>query len=76
MIKKQTSGSIVSVDITKRTSRSKFLHHTGALIDWAIFGGRTPQSMQTVHTGRSRETCLPSLGPIQNDAPPDLVQSL
>ena len=37
MIKKRIPGSFVSVDVTRRTRRSKFLQQIGALIDWAVF---------------------------------------
>ena len=37
MIKKQISGSSVSVDVSRRTRKSKFLHQINTLIDWTVF---------------------------------------
>ena len=37
MIKKRIPGSFVSVDVTRRTRRSKFLQQIDALIDWPVF---------------------------------------
>ena len=37
MIKKRIPGSFVSVDVSRRTRRSKFLQQIDALIDWAVF---------------------------------------
>ena len=37
MIKKRIPGSFVSVDVSRRTRRSKFLQQIDALIDWTVF---------------------------------------
>ncbi|MFM2428307.1 MAG: hypothetical protein RL012_191, partial [Bacteroidota bacterium] len=37
MVKKRISGSFVSVDVSRRTRRSRFLQQIDALIDWTIF---------------------------------------
>ena len=37
MIKKRILGSFVSVDVTRRTRKSKFLHPIDTLIDWSVF---------------------------------------
>ena len=37
MIKKRIPGSFVSVDVTRRTRRSKFLQPIDTLIDWSFF---------------------------------------
>jgi transposase, IS5 family len=37
MIKKQLPGSFVSVDVSRRTRKSRFLHQINTLIDWAVF---------------------------------------
>ncbi len=37
MIKKRIPGSFVSVDVTRRTRKSKFLQPIDTLIDWAVF---------------------------------------
>ena len=37
MIKKRIPGSFVSVDVTRRTRRSKFLQQINTLIDWDVF---------------------------------------
>jgi len=37
MIKKQLSGSFVSVDVSRRTRKSKFFHQISTVIDWSVF---------------------------------------
>lgn len=37
MVKKRIPGSFVSVDVSRRTRRSKFLQQIDALIDWTVF---------------------------------------
>lgn len=37
MIKKRIPGSFVSVDVTRRTRRSKFLQQISTVIDWTVF---------------------------------------
>lgn len=37
MIKKQIPGSFVSVDVSRRTRKSKFFHQINAVIDWTVF---------------------------------------
>jgi transposase, IS5 family len=37
MIKKQLPGSFVSVDVSRRTRKSRFFHQINALIDWTVF---------------------------------------
>ena len=37
MIKKQAPGSSISVDVTRRTRKSKFFHQIDTLIDWNVF---------------------------------------
>ena len=37
MIKKQAPGSFVSVDVTRRTRKSKFFQQIGTVINWSVF---------------------------------------
>ena len=37
MIKKQVPGSFVSVDVSRRTRKSKFFHQISTVIDWSVF---------------------------------------
>jgi hypothetical protein len=37
MVKKPIPDSFVSVDVSRRTRRSKFLQQIDALIDWTVF---------------------------------------
>ena len=37
MIKKQLPGSFVSVDVSRRTRKSKFFHQISTVIDWTVF---------------------------------------
>jgi transposase, IS5 family len=36
-MKKQLPGSFVSVDVSRRTRKSRFFHQINAVIDWAVF---------------------------------------
>jgi transposase, IS5 family len=37
MIKKQLPGSFVSVDVSRRTRKSRFFDQINSLIDWTVF---------------------------------------
>jgi len=37
MIKKQVPGSFASVDVSRRTRKSKCFHQVNAVIDWTVF---------------------------------------
>jgi hypothetical protein len=37
MIKKKIPGSFVSVEVSRRTRKSKFFHQINAVIDWTVF---------------------------------------
>jgi hypothetical protein len=37
MIKKRVPGSFASVDVSRRTRKSKFSHQINAVIDWTVF---------------------------------------
>ena len=37
MVKMQAPGSFVSVDVTRRTRKSKFFQQINAVIDWTVF---------------------------------------
>ena len=58
MIKKQAYGSFVSVDVTRRTRKSKFFHQIDTLIDWKVFEKELYKGMQTLYCGGSRQACL------------------
>jgi hypothetical protein len=37
MIKKQVPRSFVSVDVSRKTRKSKFFHQVNSVIDWTVF---------------------------------------
>jgi hypothetical protein len=71
MVKKPIPDSFVSVDVSRRTRRSKFLQQIDALIDWTVFEKELYKVCK--RPGRSRQACLQPLGPFKDDAPTSLV---
>jgi len=57
MIKKKIPGSFVSVDVSRRTRKSKFLHQINTVVDWTVFEKELYKVCKRSVEDGSRQAC-------------------